>query len=327
MHTTRRSHDVDGKFGLESAATRLLTAKEERALLLELSECKAKLAQALSRIAGYEPSAGGDSPQAVSQHIVEFYGDLARQGNVQAKLGAVYHRYNGIRWKLAMANMRLVAHVAKRFRERGMSYSDLIQEGFCGLLEAIDRFDMSHNTKLATYATWWIRQAIQRAVAAGAYPVRLSPRHLRQLAQNQADLDGNSATGEPSVTENRGVSNEVIQRIHAATRPTISLDAGVSGDSNFSLLQMMSDRDGDPNEDVDLEETISKLMGSLRPREQEVIALRFGLGGRPRLSLSQVGKVMEVSKERVRQIQDRAIEKIRALAQESGMMDALPLGV
>ena len=85
--------------------------------------------------------------------------------------------------------MRLVAHVAKRFRDRGIAYSDLLQEGFCGLLEAIDRFDLTHETKLATYATWWIRQAMQRAVAAGAYPVRLSPRHLRQLAQNQEELE------------------------------------------------------------------------------------------------------------------------------------------
>ena len=85
--------------------------------------------------------------------------------------------------------MRLVAHVAKRFRDRGIPYSDLLQEGFCGLLEAIDRFDLTHQTKLATYATWWIRQSMQRAVASGAYPVRLTPRHLRQLAQNQEELE------------------------------------------------------------------------------------------------------------------------------------------
>ena len=126
---------------------------------------------------------------------------------------------------------RPVAHVAKRFRDRGIAYSDLLQEGFCGLLEAIDRFDLTHETKLATYATWWIRQSMQRAVASGAYPVRLSPRHLRQLAQNQDELDRGRAgrSGRPRTARPAG-STEMIHRIHAATRPTVSLDATLDAD-------------------------------------------------------------------------------------------------
>ena len=212
--------------------------------------------------------------------------------------------------------MRLIAHVAKRFRDRGVSYSDLLQEGFCGLLEAIDRFDLTHETKLATYATWWIRQAMQRAVAAGAYPVRLSPRHLRQLAQNQEDVDPQELAPNGPGHDVPGVSTEMIQRIHTATRPTISLDATFDSDSNFNLMQTMSDPEGDRTGDVDMDETVGKMMDVLRPREQQVLALRFGLGGTGRLSLSQVGKVLAVSKERVRQIQDRALEKLRAVAVE-----------
>jgi RNA polymerase primary sigma factor len=326
---TMRSRETEGAVLADMMSTRLLTPKEERALLVELTECRRKLSEALANVPGYEAPHGGDSPQAISQSINEFYAALPRETADQARLGAVYRRYNELRGRLAMANMRLVAHVAKRFRERGIAYGDLLQEGFCGLLEAIDRFDLAHDTKLATYATWWIRQAIQRAVAAGAYPVRLSPRHLRQLAQNQAELDATPAQAGASggeEGEGRGVSTEVIQRIHAATRPTVSLDAGLSNGSDFNLLDVMGDRDADHTADVDLDETIGKLMSALRPREQEVIALRFGLGGEPRLSLSQVGKVMEVSKERVRQIQDRALEKLRAVAREAGMIDALPLG-
>ena len=155
-----------------------------------LAECKGKLAEALARIPGTTTSRGADDPQALAQYIAAFY---AGDGPTEARLGAVFRRYSELRGKLALANMRLVAHVAKRFRDRGVSYSDLLQEGFCGLLEAIDRFDLTHETKLATYATWWIRQAMQRAVAAGAYPVRLSPRHLRQLAQNQDEIDRSRA--------------------------------------------------------------------------------------------------------------------------------------
>lgn len=319
MRMARQSGDTDGLATLDGAQTRLLDPKEERRLLAELAECKGQLSEALDRIPGFELPEGLDDPQAMSQQIAAFY---AGDPRAEARLGAVYRRYHDLRGRLAMANLRLVAHVAKRFRDRGVAYSDLLQEGFCGLLEAIDRFDLVHGTKLATYATWWIRQAVQRAVAAGAYPVRLSPRHLRQLAQNQDDL---GHAGAPE-RESAAASPEMIRRIHAATRPTVSLDATLDAESNFSLLQTMSDPEGDRTGDVDMGETVGKLLEALRPREQQVLALRFGLGGKPKLSLSQVGKVLEVSKERVRQIQDRALQKLRAVASDHGLADAMPLG-
>ncbi len=319
MRTNRRSDEVDGFSALDSSDTQVLGSKEERQLLQELGDCKRKLAAALANIPGYEMPQGVENPQALANHIAAFY---AGDGPSEARLGAIFRRYSDLRVKLALANMRLVAHVAKRFRDRGVSYSDLLQEGFCGLLEAIDRFNLTHETKLATYATWWIRQAMQRAVAAGAYPVRLSPRHLRQLAQNQDEVDHRGQW--PARDEDAPVtSSEMIQRIHTATRPTISLDATLDSDSNFNLLQTMSDPEGDRTGDVDMDETVGQMMDVLRPREQQVLALRFGLGGKARLSLSQVGKVLEVSKERVRQIQDRALEKLRAVAAEHDWDDSL----
>jgi RNA polymerase primary sigma factor len=307
MRSLRSQTESDGFATLESFESDLLSSSEERDLLRSLGECKSKLASALNSVqTPNEIPDGGDAPQLQALYIAEFY---SRNSNPQAEaaLGAVYRKYSELRSKLAMANMRLVAHVAKRFKDRGVSYSDLLQEGFCGLLEAIDRFDVTHETKLATYATWWIRQAMQRAVAAGAYPVRLSPRHLRQLAQSQQsdDLMGQSES-----------SSEMIQRIHAATRPTVSLNASYDGDRGFTLLQTMSDNEGNVADDLEMDETIGKLIETLRPREQEVLALRFGLRGKSKLSLSQVGKVLAVSKERVRQIQDRALTKLRSLAIE-----------
>ncbi len=321
MRTTRRSDEVDGFSALDSSDTQVLGSKEERQLLQELGDCKRKLAAALAKIPGYEMPQDADNPQSLANHIASFY---ASDGPSEARLGAIYRRYSELRVKLALANMRLVAHVAKRFRDRGVSYSDLLQEGFCGLLEAIDRFNLTHETKLATYATWWIRQAMQRAVAAGAYPVRLSPRHLRQLAQNQDEVD-HRGPQQPGRNDEAAhpTSSEMIQRIHTATRPTISLDATLDSDSNFNLLQTMSDPEGDRTGEVDMDETVGQMMDALRPREQQVLALRFGLGGKPRLSLSQVGKVLEVSKERVRQIQDRALEKLRAVAAEHDWDDSL----
>lgn len=319
MFMARPTGDLDGSTAFDSDETRLLTVDEERDLLRELGRCKQKLAEALAETPGARLPEGGEAPQALAQFISQTYNH--QDGQAGARLGAVYHRYTELRVKLAMANMRLVAHIAKRFRDRGIAFSDLLQEGFCGLLEAIDRFDLSRETKLATYATWWIRQSMQQAVAGGAYPVRLSPRHLRQLARNQEELA-------PSARPAGGTAGpaEMIRRIHSATRPTVSLNASLDTDTNFRLLLTMSDPEGDRTDDIDTDETVARLMGALRPREQQVLALRFGLGGKQRLSLSQVGKAMAISKERVRQIQDRALEKLRKAAGQEGLADALLIG-
>jgi RNA polymerase primary sigma factor len=297
--------------GLGPGDTTVLNASEERGLLRALHECKQKLAEAVARIPGEPSAAGTDEPGLSAGGAAAAYrGDPPGD----ARLGAIYCRYNDLRGRLALANLRLVAHVAKPFRDRGIAYADLIQEGFCGLLEAIDRFDLARETKLATYATWWIRQSVQRAVAEGSYPVRLSPRHLRQLARFQDDA---APQADPP--------GELIRRIHTATRPTVALDAAFShgSDAPFTLLHVMADRESGRTEAVDLDETMEVLLDALRPREREVVRLRFGLESGPRMSLSEVGKVLGVSKERVRQIQDRALEKLRGLAAEKHLDDLL----
>ncbi|RUL86326.1 sigma-70 family RNA polymerase sigma factor [Tautonia sociabilis] len=308
-----RSFDLsDHPFGLLPAHEdlgRLLTPDQERALLQELAACKAKLSEALASI----PEAQSLRDQADDDPALPAALLDPRRGDPrwEARLGAVYQDYKRLRCRLALANIRLVAHVAKRFQNRGIPLSDLMQEGICGLLEAIDRFDLAYATKLSTYATWWIRQAMQRAVASGAYPVKLSPRHLRQLAQNQSKLHQDEPQ---SSTDPSAPSSETLQRILAATRPTASLDASIDPSHDFTLLQIVTAPECDPSDQVDVNELIAQLLQTLRPRERDVLALRFGLGGAPRLSLSQVGKKLHVSKERVRQIQDRALEKLRTFA-------------
>lgn len=315
--TAIRRDDLDGFSQLDADTTQVLNKEDERHLLQELSKYRKKLSSALSNIVA-DQSEDADTKLELTDLLAN---EKLLSGLNSAELGATLERYRELRSKLALANLRLVAHVAKRFRERGINYSDLIQEGFCGLLEAIDRFDLNHETKLATYATWWIRQSMQRAVASGAYPVKLSPRHLRQLAQNQEkmDYDGIRFGNEPG--DLSPDAPELLQRIHTATRPTVSLNATFDGESNFSLLQTISENEAEPDEDLNAGETIARLICELRPREQQVLQLRFGLGGRQKLSLSQVGKVLAVSKERVRQIQDRAIQRLREVAQENSVTD------
>lgn len=285
----------------------MLSPDRERGLLAELDEIRRRLAEAVDRVPQLETVEGADDSAMMGRFLVAV---RARRNLALAPLEADLERYFALRTEVALANMRLVAHVAKRYRDRGIAYADLIQEGFCGLLEAIDRFDVSRETKLSTYATWWIRQAVQRALAAGAYPVRLSPRHLRQLAQSEEEKGAASAPAGCAP----GATAETIQRIQAATRPAISLDAPLGHDpaSDHPLALAMAD---DGTHRADLDGWIEELMQSLRPRDRQVLSLRFGLGDQPRLSLSQVGQVLEVSKERVRQIQDRALALLRTLAE------------
>ncbi len=308
--STRRPAGVRNRFAqMDMTHTEVPTSAVERAMLSEMADCKQRLAKELEGSEGNETSPTGDDPQALARLIARGY---SSNGPERARLGALHRRYFELRSKLALANVGLVAHVAKRFRDRGIPVSDLVQEGFCGLLEAIDRFDLTHQTKLATYATWWIRQVMQRAVASGAYPVRLSPRHLRQLALHQQHKDRtNTARQHDPAPTGAGI----VPFIHAATRPAISLDAARNSGAAFHSLQSINDLEGDSTTRLDTQEAVSHLMEVLRPREQEVLALRFGLGGRERLSLSQVGRLLEVSKERVRQIEDRALEKLKVRAE------------
>ena len=224
-------------------------------------------------------------------------------------------RYQEIRAKLAMANVRLVAHVAKRYHDRGIPSGDLIQEGFCALLVAIDRFDLVNETRLATYAIWWIRQAIQRAVAGGAYPVRLNPRQLHQLARAQAadrrqwQRQGTNDAFRPAAPVPSHHRSSKYSRppgpCSRSTHPAGSTTPRPSANSSIP-----PDDEDSPADDA--QHSVGDLIKTLGPREQLILTLRFGLGGESPRTLIEVSKVLGVSKERVRQIQDRALKKLRS---------------
>ena len=318
--------DAPRRWFLDSPEARVMTAARERELLLELDDCRRRFLRATRRPDGTEWDLS--RPDAEFRRAVRGLADVDENqhgdGDDDDRHGAIPHlarRYEEIRGALAMANSRLVAYLARRYLNRGISPADLLQEGFCGLLEAIDRFDPVNTTRLATYASWWIRQALQRAIANGSYPVRLTPRQLRRLAQC---LPPSSAT---VTTEAQGPADDpragrsaAPPTPHrqppswgelAAIRPRVSLDAVCRTDESTPLVELLAFFPEVDQKDDDLSESLGSLLTALSPREQFVLKLRFGLDGEPHHSLSQLGTILAVSKERVRQIQDRALRKLR----------------
>ncbi len=265
----------------------------------------------LQSFLGCEVSGTSPDEQKIQAIVRQLLDRSTAKSDLAREFASLAERYNDIRTRLAMANLRLVAHVARKYRNRGISSSDLLQEGFCGLLKAIDRFQPSKETRLASYAVWWIRQALQRAVAAGAYPVRLNPRHLQQLAQSNTEP---APPRKPGRKPRTAGSSSTIRQIQSATRPTISLNANFRIDEGLSLLDALTYPAPEEAPTGELDEYLVTLLEHLKPREQVVIQLRFGLAGKECHSLSQVSEVLDVSKERVRQIQEGALQKLRSLA-------------
>ncbi len=306
-----RQPEVTWQALLNAPEAKVLDATAERALLVEIHNCRERLLSGLAWPA--EGQGRTTLPLAeFQQRVRELASSTAALDSRSLELRSVAIRYQEIRTSLAMANVRLVAHIAKRYHGRGIPHGDLIQEGVCALLLAIDRFDVANETRLATYAIWWIRQGIQRAVAAGAYPVRLNPRQLQQLARAHvavADLEQGRA---PRDDKSSSAASHTIERLLAATRPVLSLDASSGSDGTSAIVDFFIPPDDEVDETEDLNEQVGNLIETLDLREQQVLKLRYGLRGGPRYSLVQVGRVLGVSKERVRQLQDRALRKLRA---------------
>jgi RNA polymerase primary sigma factor len=307
----------------------LLTPEEERELLTSFWDCKMELVRLMirefSRLRAHRPPL---EPWPMAQFIREYCDEEAR-GNVVVRKS--HDRYVTFKHRLASANIRLAAHVAKRFRHHALSYSDLLQEAVCGLMQAIDRFDVSHGTRLATYATWWIRQTLQIAVARQSHLVSLSPHHLQELGLLQQESEALAHGGKhlPSAQElakRTGSSLEHLTHLQTATRTPVSLNAVLDDDSDFKLTEAMPDNNTTTvRENSERQEALSFLMENLRPRERRVLDLRFGLTGTGAHSLRQIGHLLRISKERVRQIQNRALEKLRASAERVGWEPSLLL--
>ncbi|AWM41128.1 RNA polymerase sigma factor RpoD/SigA [Gemmata obscuriglobus] len=228
--------------------------------------------------------------------------------------------YQAVRKELAEANLRLVVSIAKNYRNRGLPFSDLIQEGNRGLMRAVDKYEWRLEFKFGTYATWWVRQGITRALHDNARTVRV-PCHQISLLSRMEKLRGELtvATGrEPTseeLAEALGVKPEEARSLRIVGRHPVSLNDSVGGDGERALEDFLSDTHiSPPGEHVDanlLKERIGEVLKSLAPREREVIELRFGLKDGTPKTLDEVAKQYGITRERIRQIEARGLLKLR----------------
>jgi RNA polymerase primary sigma factor len=224
------------------------------------------------------------------------------------------------REQMIKANLRLVVSIAKRYRNRGLTFLDLIQEGNTGLMKAVEKYEYRRGYKFSTYATWWIRQAITRSIADQARTIRI-PVHMietmskvRNATKKLIQKNGREPTIKEISTE-LGISEEESRKVIKISKHPISLDRPIGDSDDGFFGDFIEDRTTESPINAAthemLKEKLDQVLGTLTYREREIIKLRYGLGDGYTYTLEEVGKIFRVTRERVRQIEAKAVRKLQ----------------
>ena len=242
---------------------------------------------------------------------------MARQKLVE--LTEIYDGLKSVRNRLVQANLRLVINIAKRYMNRGLSCLDLIQEGNMGLMKAADKYDYQRGFKFSTYATWWIRQAITRAIADYARTIRV-PVHVIETTNkiSRATVSLFQELGrEPSledISSKAGLPLEKVRKIMKTATATVSVETPIGDDASKLGDYLADTKAASPLTElvgISLKEEIDKVLATLTPREEKIVRMRLGIGERTDYTLDEVGDVFGLTRERIRQIEAKALRKLK----------------
>jgi RNA polymerase primary sigma factor len=298
-----------------------IRTQEVQSLMRRLEQVSARMTELMDRLRdgrGVEDRAG---PRRELKDLMR--STLETPASLRRRIKAInghFREYEQARRALSAGNLRLVVSIAKRYRNRGLSFLDLIQEGNTGLMRAVDKYEYRRGYKFSTYATWWIRQAITRAIADQARTIRIPVHMIETMSKlrNASKALQQESGREPTIEEAARAANlavEETRRVLKISRHPVSLDHPVGEGEDRDFGDFLEDKAAEsPSEAANglmLKEKLDSVLKSLTYREREIIKLRYGLSDGYTYTLEEVGRIFKVTRERIRQIEARAVRKLK----------------